>query len=144
MKKIIYNKVYDTDTAQKMGSDNYGKCGDPDWWNEELYRKKTGEFFLYGEGGANSQYAKRLYANNWAESANIIPLTYKRAQEWAAEHLSANEYTKIFGKISKDDSIVRKEFSLRADSVEKLKRAASQRGITMVTLIEELIKNLET
>jgi len=56
MKKIINGKKYDTETATKLGEDCRGYRGDIDFWSEELYRKKTGEFFLYGEGGARSQY----------------------------------------------------------------------------------------
>jgi len=55
MKKIINGKRYDTETAQLIGSASYSNRTDFRFWSEELYRKKTGEFFLYGEGGPASK-----------------------------------------------------------------------------------------
>ena len=58
MKKIINGKKYDTDTAQELASwDNGGGWRDFHHCEETLYRKKTGEFFLFGEGGPMTKYA---------------------------------------------------------------------------------------
>ena len=47
MKKIIENQKYDTETAVKVGSrDNGLSRRDINCNQEDLYRKKTGEFFL--------------------------------------------------------------------------------------------------
>lgn len=78
MRRIIKNKVYDTDSARKMGTyrglfDDY----------ESLYRKKTGEFFLHAYDGPNSE-------------DSIIPLTYDKAQEWARTSLTEEQYERIF------------------------------------------------
>ena len=49
MKKVIRGRVYDTETAQEIGS----TCGggenrtDFHYWEETLYKKKTGEYFLH-------------------------------------------------------------------------------------------------
>lgn len=134
MKKIINNKVYDTKTAHILGKNK----------NEKLFRKKTGEFFLYEEGEEKNKYSKIKYTNNRTKGEKIIPLTYEEAQKWAEEHLANKEYLQIFGNIDVDCRIIRKEFSLRADSIKKLKRAASKKGVTMVSLVEELIDSLET
>ncbi len=48
MKKIINGKRYDTETAKLIGSDGYSNPSDFNYWSEDLYQKKTGEFFLYG------------------------------------------------------------------------------------------------
>jgi hypothetical protein len=37
------------------------------WVCEELYRKRTGEYFLYGEGGPMSKYSRQVEQNGWAE-----------------------------------------------------------------------------
>ena len=51
MRKIINNKVYDTDTATWIGlSDNGHEYNDSAYSGETLYRKRTGEHFLHGEG----------------------------------------------------------------------------------------------
>ena len=60
MKKIIDNKVYDTNTATLIGSkDNGISPASFAYCRESLYRKRTGEYFKHGEGGANSKYAVR-------------------------------------------------------------------------------------
>ena len=70
MRRIIRNKVYDTSTAQKMGTyRNLEDSNDSVYYEETLYRKKTGEFFLYTYSEPNSQ-------------VSIAPLTEDEAQEW--------------------------------------------------------------
>lgn len=56
MKKIINGKKYDTETAREVACKAWGYYGDLNFVFETLYKKKTGEFFLYGEGGANTSY----------------------------------------------------------------------------------------
>src|SRR5690606_40408270 len=77
MKKIINGKRYDTETAQFIGSASYSNRTDFRFWSEELYRKKTGEFFLYGEGGPASKYGRKIEQNTWSGGEQIIPLTLK-------------------------------------------------------------------
>ena len=100
MKKIINGKKYNTETATKLG----------DRWNglalndlgrvyEELYRKKTGEYFLYGEGGALTKYSVSTGQNCWAGGKKIIPMTEDEAREWAEMWLDADEYELIFGEV---------------------------------------------
>lgn len=98
MKKVIKGKMYDTDTAKKV-AEYSASCGRGDfyYYEEELYRKKTGEYFLYGDGNAASKYSKRCGQNEWCGSEAIIPLTEKEAKEWAEEHLDGDEYCGIFG-----------------------------------------------
>ena len=66
MRKIINNKVYDTSTAAMIGlSDNGHEYHDLAYSGETLYRKRTGEYFLHGEGGPMTSYAVRTGSNNW-------------------------------------------------------------------------------
>ena len=97
MKKIIGGKKYDTDTARLIGGISYGYPSDLNYWSEELYLKRTGEFFLYGEGGPMSKYARYCGQNQWAGGEEIIPLSLEEAQEWAETYLTAEEYEEIFG-----------------------------------------------
>ena len=48
MKKIINGKIYDTDTAKEIDSISHGD-GPRDfrYYHEVLYRKRTGEYFLF-------------------------------------------------------------------------------------------------
>jgi len=99
MKKIINGKLYDTSTATLISSAEYSYPGDFSHWREELYRKKTGEFFLYGKGGPMSKYSRKIGQNEWSGGEKIHPLTLREAQEWAEEHLDAEEYEQVFGVV---------------------------------------------
>ena len=99
MNKIINGKKYSTDTAKCVAcwENGYGH-GDFQYAEEQLYRKKTGEFFLYGEGGPMSGYAES-YGNETYGSEKIIPLSDDEAREWAEDHLDGDEYEEIFGPV---------------------------------------------
>lgn len=100
MKKIINGKKYDTDTATKLGSFDNGYFGsDLDYLEETLYRKKTGEFFLYGEGGARTKYSVRCSSNSYCGGCDITPLSNSKAKAWAEENLTSDEYEAIFGLV---------------------------------------------
>ena len=99
MKKIINGRLYNTDTATLIGSAGYSYPGDFSYWEENLYRKKTGEFFLCGEGGPMSQYAHRIGQNLWSGGEAIRPLTLREAREWAERYLDVEKYEQIFGVI---------------------------------------------
>lgn len=132
MKKIINGKVYDTDTATKLGV----------WWSsndvrsfshceETLYRKRTGEYFLHGEGGPMTQYARAVDTNSWSGGERIMPMTYQEAQKWAEEHLDGDEYEAIFGEIVENDSTYMINAEIPAALAEKLKRRAAESGQSM-------------
>ena len=61
MKKIINGKRYDTSKAKEIGywSNNLSNR-DFNHCDEWLYKKRTGEYFLYGEGGPMTRYAERV------------------------------------------------------------------------------------
>ncbi len=99
MKKIINGKKYDTDTAKFLGYWTNGLGGDFRHVREELYRKKTGEYFLYGLGGPMSKYASCVSQNCWGGGEQITPLTEEKAKKWAEMHLSVDEYEAIFGDV---------------------------------------------
>lgn len=100
MKKIIGGKKYDTNTAECVGSwDNGLNSGDFNNCSEDLYRKKTGEFFLHGEGGANSKYSKSNGNSSWG-SSDIIPLSIEEAKQWFEDYGDADEYEAIFGEVT--------------------------------------------
>lgn len=140
MKKIINSKVYDTATAQELATwENAGHWGDFDHMEETLYRKKTGEFFLHGEGGARTQYAKATGTNEWSGGQRIMPLSYEEARQWSEEHLTGDEYEAIFGPVVEDESRQRVTMSLSAATVETLKRRAGELGISVSAYIDKLV-----
>ena len=141
MKKIINGKVYDTSTATSMADySNGGSWSDFQHYEETLYRKKTGEFFLFGEGGPMTQYAKSCGQNQWTSGKMIIPLTYASAQKWAEEHLDGDDYEAIFGEVVEDDSKVVVTYRLSSSAVETVKRRAAESGIGISEYLESLIK----
>lgn len=99
MKKIINGRMYNTDTAKRLCSaDNGGSCRDFSHWEEELYQKKTGEFFLYGEGGPASKYSRSCGQNEWCGGCDITPMTEQQAREWMERNATADEYIEVFGE----------------------------------------------
>lgn len=140
MKKIINGRIYDTRTSTKVGVDSANRStADFDYWRETLYRKRSGEYFLHGEGGAQSRYAESCGYMEWGWGEQIIPLTYEKAAKWAEEHLSADEYEKIFGEVPEDDSRTVVHLAISVTGAEKLRRYASERGITMGAYVESLL-----
>lgn len=100
MKKIIDGKKYDTETATRVGFySNYGSWRDFDHFEETLYRKKTGEHFLFGEGGPATKYSESCGDNSFSGGCRIIPLTEEKAKAWAEKNLSVDEYEEIFGAV---------------------------------------------
>lgn len=99
MRKVINGKMYDTETAKKR-SVVCSNCGVNDfgYWEETLYQKKTGEYFLYGEGGPASKYARACGQNEWSGGSEIVPLTIEAAKKWA-EALDGDSYEAIFGNV---------------------------------------------
>ena len=115
MKKIINGKRYDTSTAtlidyymiNDIGFDKVDKSDVEAFRKyifekrlleqrlENLYRKKTGEFFLYTLNVPMSRLAERkLYGI--ADYENIVPLTVDEAKEWLEECSDAETYESVF------------------------------------------------
>lgn len=137
MKKIIGGKLYNTDTARLVGEwSNAGDWRDFGHMEEALYQKKTGEFFLHGEGGPASKYAEQTGQNSWTGGEKIIPLSYETARQWAEDHLTAEQYQATFGEVVEDDSRTTLLLSLPVATVKKIKQEAAQAGLTVSAYIE--------
>lgn len=140
MNKIINGKRYNTNTATIVGGWDNGIYGDLNSVEETLYRKRTGEFFLLGSGGANTKYAKCIGSNSWAPSEDIIPLSWDAAREWAGNHLDTEHYVALFGEINEnDDTRTTIALSLSNAAIEKARRAAAQAATSLSAYIESLI-----
>ena len=142
MNKVIKGKRYDTNTAEELGIYQHLYPRDFNYMRETLYRKRTGEFFLFGEGGAASKYRERTTDGMWCGGEKIMPLTLKEAQEWSENHLDGDEYEKIFGDVDESGEKMQVCISLDKGLVEKMKRIASDKGISASDLISQMIKNL--
>lgn len=118
MNKVINGSRYDTSTARHMGYATSGNnYGDLSFWYETLYRTKSGKYFLHGDGGPMSKYAKST-GDGWGWGEKIIPLSEENARKWAEEHLSGDDVDRIFGTVA--ESTTRICVFLPADLVEKM------------------------
>lgn len=141
MKKIINNKKYDTETARCVGSNSYSYPRDFNWFEETLYCKRTGEYFLLGEGGPASKYAERVEQNSWSGGKQLIPLSFESAQKWAEENLTADDYETEFGAVTEDETAVTLSISLPATLLAKLKRKAQETGSSVSGLITAMAEH---
>ena len=115
MRKVIDGRVYNTQTSALLGAATYSNRRDFDYWMEELYKNKAGAYFLYGEGGANSKYSRRIDLNTLAGGEAITPLTEKEARAWAEEYLDADKYEAIFGEADEAEPSLREPLTLTLD-----------------------------
>lgn len=142
MKKVKKGRVYDTEKAKRLGEYEPSPYRtDFHWYSETLYQKKTGEFFLHGEGNAASKYSRSCGQNEWCGSEQIQPLTYAEAQAWAEEHLDGEDYCEIFGEPDEDSEDVALNLTISAAAASKLKKAAAQNGISLRAQVERWIMN---
>jgi hypothetical protein len=137
--KIIKGKRYDTETAKRLASAGYSYPSQFDYWQETLYQKRTGEFFLHGEGGANSKYAEQIERNSWCGGEKIIPISHKEAKKWGEKYLDADEYEKIFGQIEEGKTTVC--ISLTNEAIAKLKEMALEQKISVSEWIEKAVQS---
>lgn len=98
MKKVINGKMYNTETAKYIGNYWYSSQGKFDHVSEDLYQKRTGEFFLYGEGGPLTRWAE-VDSDAAYEGNGIKPLTIDEAKQWVEEHLDGDDYVATFGEV---------------------------------------------
>lgn len=95
MKRIVGNKLYDTDKAIQIAKyitkeEYYGGTA---FISPSLYLKKTGEWFLCCEATSLNYYRE------FCCGPQIIPLTPNEAKIWLSEKGFADEYIQYFGEL---------------------------------------------
>lgn len=142
MKRRTHGRWYDTETATKVASYNNGaELNGPYFESETLYRKRTGEYFLYGKGGEQTPYAVRA-ASGWVPGDLITPVTRKEAVEWAKEHMNPDAMREEFSIPDKAEGKggrkhVGARISPRARAL--LNRIVSETGMTQSDVVENAI-----
>lgn len=93
MKKVINGKMYNTETAKRVGYVWYdnSRYARPE---EELYLKKTGEFFLWSIPSSLYVLENDLQGYN-----GVYPLSEEEAKAWAEKNLDGEEYVELFGEV---------------------------------------------
>ena len=136
MKRIINNKVYDTNTAMYIGT----YLGDWDdktkWFREELYKKRTGEYFIYVEGGPESRHGK-----DGQKSEEIKPLNFEEAKHWGKKYLEEIEYMVEFEIDQDDDTMVRLHVKIPASLNDRLELGRSSMGVSKSELVIDALEN---
>ena len=144
MKKIINNKRYDTEAAKKITETSSREQGigpsDFKFWSETLYQKRTGEFFLFGEGGPMSKYSQPYETNGSQSGYKIIPLTFDQAKQWAEKAMDADEYEELFGPVEENSDKHIMSLSVNESTYQIIKRRAAENKISMSQLINDWAK----
>ena len=139
MNKIIKGKRYDTETAKHIATAySIHPRNDFSYWEEELYRKKTGEFFIYGWGNANSRYSKSAGFNTWTGSEKIIPITESEARAWAEDHLLADEFEKYFD-VAPEDYVIQ-SVTMPASLNAIVREVAAAEGSSISAIVTEALE----
>lgn len=109
MMKIIKGRKYNTDTAKLVGV-----VGE----RQNLYVKRTGEFFLY------------------FVDEKIVPLSFDKAQKLVEDKLDKEAYDQLFNKAGTEF------ISIEIDSkvVQNARREAVKRNIRLNALCEEALR----
>lgn len=140
MNKIIRGKRYNTETAQLIGTYEANEPIDSDsWFREELYQKRTGEFFMFGQGGADTQYCIFSKDGKCKAGQTLEPLDTAEAEVWCEEHLTGDEYEAIFGEVEEDGSRSTTCITLPNSLLNTLKSEAQEKDVTFSKYIEKII-----
>ena len=99
MKKVIDGKVYNTETATKIGC-YWNGYSTRDFHYEELtlYKTNKGNFFVAGESGALGCFAKSI-GNGSTGGDGLFALTKEEALDWAERYLDAEDYEEYFSDL---------------------------------------------
>jgi hypothetical protein len=119
MKKIICKKEYDTDTSVIVKKNTVGAFGDPDGYEETLYKTESGSYFLYVNGGAESKYPKEDIKRLSAKAAEQY---FNTLRKWASEdfNLNGEGIALDVSKIASDLNAKINEIELRATKAREL------------------------
>jgi hypothetical protein len=98
MRKVIDGKRFDTETATLLAEAQGGGYSDDfHHWQEALFRTPRGRFFLNGNGGPLSRYARSIDQNSWSGGSDLRPLSEAEARQWVETHVNG-EFEDVFGE----------------------------------------------
>lgn len=99
MKKIICEKMYNTETAKLIGIYDSSKVANFDEdVLEELYQKENGEFFIYGKGKNSSFYTMPNNDEFCPNGEYIHVIDELLIKDWVMAFLDADVYIELFGE----------------------------------------------
>jgi hypothetical protein len=137
MNKVIDGKKYNTESAKQLASwENMSDTRNFEYVYEALYRTKSGNYFLHGKGGGNSRYGE-WHGNSGGPGEAIITFTESEAREWAGNHVDADKYEEIFGRIK--EGLVTFAMQVPPSVRDRFQKLKSARGLTAGELLEDLL-----
>ena len=144
MKLRIFNNIYDTDTARKIAERKSASFNTDKSFRETLFRKKGGEFFLFGEGGKESKYRKAT-VKGYINGQKIIPLTYEEADNWLKQASTANPklkplHKRIFDISDAESKKVAVTFRVKQATKNKIEKIATIMNVHQGDVIDNLLK----
>ncbi|MBQ6503206.1 MAG: hypothetical protein IJI57_04765 [Flexilinea sp.] len=148
MGKRADKKFYDIEkstplvTVQKTFGQVYGENPDEDW-TETLYRRQTGDFFVYGVGGKDSPFS--VYENGETKAGNGYEIwseaNYNKARSWVQTNCPEKK-DEIFTMKDYDTKRILVTMTLSPRARENLKRKASEEGMSVSEFIRRFAENL--
>ena len=78
MIKTTKTKVFNTETATVIGKVTHGEYGDPAGYELTMYQTPEGDYFLYTNGGKDSEYSKE----------KITSYSKPNAKKWMEAYLN--------------------------------------------------------
>ena len=139
MRYQVYGTWYDTDKAKLIGVHESGEGAE--YGYQALYRTRTGKYFVHVSGNVPEfDDVKRRKKGD-----KIILVSYDKAEKWARDHMTADEFLCYFGEHPNDGKEGRVVVTLRLKRKQylKVKREADKRGLFMNEYIELLLPGYE-
>lgn len=105
MKTIKDGVRYDTEKAILIGEATGGSeyVTDFSYWSAGLYMTPISKrYFIAGEGGPMTMFARRVDQNSRTGGAKIEPMTREDAFEWAQAHLTTEQVEAHFSDMIED------------------------------------------
>lgn len=119
MRVKIKNKVYDSEASLEVGRQAVLAFGDPYGFEEIMYRKRAGEYFLLARGGELSQYPEEC----------IIPLDLDATREWLERVAGTGHADYILSEPFADEKTSKKTEKKTKDSTKKTKAKSSTKPV---------------
>lgn len=95
MIKIVNKKRYNTETAESIAVESKYAVNDFSYWREELFLTASGNYFIYGDGGAASRFSKSDGGTHYG-SSDIIPVSVGNAYRWLERYGFHEEIERLF------------------------------------------------
>lgn len=96
MRKIIGGKLYDTETAKFICNNDITDHEESYHMFEYLFKKKTGEYFLF-RAMIGDYCDQAISCFNWVQEHMFRPLSVDEAKAWIVKYATADEYEQEFG-----------------------------------------------